>query len=263
MVHIKSENEILLLKESSLLVGKTLAEVAKIIKPGVKTITLDKLAEEYIRDNGAVPGFKGYNGFPNTLCISVNEQVVHGIPGSRELQDGDIVSIDCGTLMNDFYGDFAYTFAVGEVEKGVLALMQRTKESLYKAIEVAITGKRIGDIGFAVQNYVEGFGYSVVRDLVGHGLGRNLHEKPEIPNYGKRGNGTKLKERMTLAIEPMINLGTKEVIQEKDGWTIRTADNLPSAHYEHNVVVRNNKAEMLSTYEFIEEAIMKNVNINQ
>lgn len=263
MVHIKSENEILLLKESSLLVGKTLAEVAKIIKPGVKTITLDKLAEEFIRDNGAVPGFKGYNGFPNTLCISVNEQVVHGIPGSRELQDGDIVSIDCGTLMNDFYGDFAYTFAVGEVEKDGLLLMRRTKESLYKAIEVAITGKRIGDIGFAVQNYVEGFGYSVVRDLVGHGLGRNLHEKPEIPNYGKRGNGTKLKERMTLAIEPMINLGTKEVIQEKDGWTIRTADNLPSAHYEHNVVVRNNKAEMLSTYEFIEEAIMKNVNINQ
>lgn len=263
MIHIKSENEILLLKESSLLVGKTLAEVAKIIKPGVKTITLDKLAEEFIRDNGAVPGFKGYNGFPNTLCISVNEQVVHGIPGLRELQDGDMVSIDCGTLMNGFYGDFAYTFGVGKVDEDVLALMQRTKESLYKAIEVAITGKRIGDIGFAVQNYVERFGYSVVRDLVGHGLGRNLHEKPEIPNYGKRGNGVKLKERMTLAIEPMINLGTKEVIQEKDGWTIRTADNLPSAHYEHNVVVRNNKAEMLSTYEFIEEAIMKNININQ
>ncbi|MCD4773984.1 MAG: type I methionyl aminopeptidase [Bacteroidales bacterium] len=263
MIHIKSESEILLLKESSLLVGKTLAEVAKIIKPGVKTITLDMLAEEFIRDNGAVPGFKGYNGFPNTLCISINEQVVHGIPGSRELKDGDIVSIDCGTLMNEFYGDYAYTFGVGEVNEDLRNLMQRTKESLYKAIEVAITGKRIGDIGFAVQNYVEGFGYSVVRDLVGHGLGRNLHEKPEVPNYGRRGNGTKLKERMTLAIEPMINLGTKEVIQGRDGWTIRTADKLPSAHYEHNIVIRNNKAEMLSTYEFIEEAIMNNININQ
>ncbi len=262
MIPIKSENEILLLKESSLLVGKALAEVAKIMKSGVKTITLDKLAEEYIRDNGAVPGFKDYNGFPNTLCISINEQVVHGIPGSRELKDGDVVSIDCGTLMNDFYGDYAYTFAVGEVEENVLQLIKRTKESLYKAIEVAITGKRIGDIGFAVQNYVEGYGYSVVRDLVGHGLGKNLHEKPEVPNYGRRGNGIKLKERMTLAIEPMINLGVKDVVQGRDGWTIRTADNLPSAHFEHNVAIRHNKAEMLSTYEFVEEAIKNNININ-
>jgi methionyl aminopeptidase len=255
MIHYKTEEEIELLRESSLLVGKTLAEVAKHIKPGVKTIVLDKIAEEFIRDNGAVPGFKGYKGFPKTLCMSINEQVVHGIPGERILQNGDIVSIDCGVKKNGFYGDSAYTFAIGDVKEEILLLMKRTKESLYKGIEVAVAGKRVGDIGFEIQNYVEGFGYSVVRDLVGHGLGKNLHEKPEIPNYGKRGSGSKLKEGMVLAIEPMINLGTKNVVQENDGWTIRTADRLPSAHYEHDIAVKKGKADILSTFEFIEQVL--------
>jgi len=257
MIQYKTDEEIRLLKQSSLLVGKTLAEVAKLIRPGIKTIELDKIAEEYIRDHGAVPGFKGYGSFPNTLCISVNEQVVHGIPDKRELKNGDIVSIDCGTIMNDFYGDSAYTFAVGEVDKEILLLLERTKESLYKGIEMAVCGKRIGDIGFAIQSYTEQFGYGVVRDLVGHGLGRSLHEKPEVPNYGKRGTGVKLKEGMVLAIEPMINLGTKDIIQEKDGWTIRTADRKPSAHFEHDVAIRKGKAEILSTFEFIEEVLNK------
>ncbi len=258
MIQYKTDEEISLLKESSLLVGKTLAEVAKRIRPGVKSIDLDKVAEEFIRDHGGLPGFKGYGGFPNTLCISVNEQVVHGIPDERELLDGDIVSIDCGAVLNGFYGDSAYTFAVGEVAEETLLLMERTKESLYKGIEEAVSGKRIGDIGFAIQNYVEQFGYGVVRDLVGHGLGRDLHEKPEVPNYGKRGTGTKLKEGMVLAIEPMINLGTKDIVQERDGWTIRTADRKPSAHYEHDVAIRKGKAEILSTFEFIEEVLNKN-----
>lgn len=255
MIHYKTEEEIELLRESSLLVGKTLAEVAKHIKPGVKTIVLDKIAEEFIRDNGAVPGFKGYKGFPKTLCMSINEQVVHGIPGERILQNGDIVSVDCGVKKNGFYGDSAYTFAVGDVKEEILLLMKRTKESLYKGIEVAVAGKRVGDIGFEIQNYVEGFGYSVVRDLVGHGLGKNLHEKPEIPNYGKRGSGTKLKEGMVLAIEPMINLGTRNVVQENDGWTIRTADRLPSAHYEHDIAVKKGKVDILSTFEFIDQVL--------
>ncbi|MCK4288081.1 MAG: type I methionyl aminopeptidase [Bacteroidales bacterium] len=255
MLHYKTEEEIELIRESSLLVGKTLAEVAKHIKPGVKTIILDKIAEEFIRDNGAVPGFKGYKGFPKTLCMSINEQVVHGIPGERILQNGDIVSIDCGVKKNGFYGDSAYTFAVGDVKEEILLLLKRTKESLYKGIEVTVAGKRVGDIGFEIQNYVEGFGYSVVRDLVGHGLGKNLHEKPEIPNYGKRGSGTKLKEGMVLAIEPMINLGTKNIVQENDGWTIRTADKLPSAHYEHDIAVKKGKADILSTFEFIEQVL--------
>ena len=255
MIYYKTEEEIELLRESSLLVGKTLAEVAKLIKPGVKTIKLDQVAEEFIRDNNAKPGFKGYNGFPYTLCISVNENVVHGFPSERELKDGDIVSIDCGTIKNGFYGDSAYTFAVGDVKEEVLMLMKRTKESLYKGIENAIAGKRIGDIGYAIQSYVESFGYSVVRDLVGHGLGRNLHEKPEVPNFGRRGRGAKLKENLVIAIEPMINLGTKRVVQEKDGWTIRTADRQPSAHYEHDVVVRKGKAEILSTFDYIEEVL--------
>jgi len=255
MIYLKSNEEIELIKESSLLVGKTLAEVAKIIKPGVKTIELDNLAEEFIRDNGATPGFKGYNGFPYTLCISINENVVHGFPSETELKDGDIVSVDCGTLMNGFYGDSAYTFSVGEVEETVLDLLKRTKESLYIGIEMAVAGNRVGDIGSAIQKYVEEFGYSVVRDLVGHGLGKNLHEKPEVPNYGRRGTGPKLKEGMVLAIEPMINLGTKKVVQEKDGWTIRTEDRKVSAHFEHDVAVRKGKAEILSTFDYIEEVI--------
>ncbi len=258
MIYIKTDEEVEIQRKSSLLVGKTLAEVAKILKPGVKTIELDTIAETFIRDHGAEPGFKGYGGFPGTLCISVNDEVVHGIPGKRELKDGDVVSIDCGTYMNGFYGDSAYSFAIGEVKEEVLLLLKRTKESLYLAIEQAVVGKRIGDIGHAVQSYVEGFGYSVVRDLVGHGVGRNLHEKPEVPNYGRRGSGIKLKSGMCLAIEPMINLGKKEVVQDSDGWTIRTIDNLPSAHFEHDVVVRNGKADILSTFEYIEEVLNNN-----
>jgi methionyl aminopeptidase len=255
MVILKTEEEIELIRESSLLVGKTLAEVAKHIRPGVTTKKLDEIAETFIRDHKAVPGFKGYHGFPGTLCTSVNDVVVHGIPGNRELKDGDIISIDCGVKKNGFYGDSAYTFAVGDVDEETLLLMKRTKESLYLAIEVAVAGKRVGDIGFAVQQYVEGFGYSVVRDLVGHGLGKSLHEKPEVPNFGRRGSGKELKVGMVLAIEPMVNLGVKQVFQENDGWTIRTKDTKPSAHYEHDVVVRKDKAEILSTFDFIEEVI--------
>ena len=256
-VTIKTEEEIELLRKSSLLVGKTLAEVAKIIEPGVNTAKLDKIAEEYILDHGAIPGFKGYGGFPATLCISINEEVVHGIPGNRIIQDGDVVSIDCGTLMNGFYGDSAYTFAVGNVSKKNLHLLEITKQSLYKGIEQAVSGKRVGDIGFAVQNHVEQFGYGVVRDLVGHGLGRNLHEKPEIPNFGRRGSGPKLIERMVIAIEPMITRGTYEVAQDSDGWTIRTTDGKAAAHFEHDIVIRKGKAEILSTFDYIEE-VLKN-----
>ncbi len=255
MIPIKTDEEIEIQRKSSLLVGKTLAEVARHIRPGITTRELDRVAEEFILKNNAVPGFKGYGGFPATLCISVNDAVVHGIPGDRALKEGDIVSIDCGVLMNGFYGDSAYTFAVGEIDEELKLLLERTKASLYLGIEQATTGKRIGDIGNAVQQYVESFGYTVVRDLVGHGVGRNLHEKPEVPNYGKRGSGIKLKSGMVLAIEPMINLGVKEVIQEKDGWTIRTADGKPSAHFEHNVAVRNGKVDILSTFDYIEEVL--------
>ena len=257
MIYFKTDEEIERIRESSLLVGKTLAEVARVIGPGVKTIDLDRLAEEFIRSHGAVPAFKGYNGFPYTLCISVNEQVVHGFPGERLLREGDIVSVDCGTLKNDFYGDSAYTFAIGEVEEEVKMLMKRTRESLYKGIEMAVEGKRVGDIGFAVQQYVERYGYSVVRDLVGHGVGRNLHEKPEVPNYGRRGTGAQLGNGMVIAIEPMINLGIKNVIQESDGWTIRTADRKPSAHFEHTVAIKTGKADVLSSFEMIEEELTK------
>jgi methionyl aminopeptidase len=257
MIYFKSKEEIELIRESSLLVGKTLAEVARVIAPGIKTISLDKLAEDFIRSSGGIPGFKGYNGFPYTLCISVNEQVVHGFPGERELKEGDIVSVDCGVLMNGFYGDSAYTFPVGEVRPEVMQLLKRTRESLSMGIEMAIDGKRVGDIGFAVQNYVEEFGYSVVRDLVGHGVGRNLHEKPEVPNYGRRGTGVRLKEGMVIAIEPMINLGIKNVVQENDGWTIRTADRMPSAHYEHTVAIGNGKADILSSFLYIEKELEK------
>lgn len=254
-VYYKTEDEIGLLRESSLLVGKTLAEVAKMVKPGVTTLELDAVAEEFIRDNEAVPGFKGYGGFPNSLCTSVNAEVVHGIPNNRPLEEGDIVSVDCGVLKNGFYGDSAYTFAVGNISAEVEELLKVTKESLYLAIEQAIAGMRIGDIGYAVQNHAESHGYGVVRELVGHGLGRSLHESPEVPNYGRRGNGLKLREGLVLAIEPMINLGVKEVRQAEDGWTIVTADGLPSAHFEHDVVVRKGKAEVLSTFRWIEEVL--------
>lgn len=254
-ITIKTEEEIELIRKSSLLVGKTLAEIAKIIQPGVSTAKLDSLAEEFILDHGAKPGFKGYGGFPSTLCISINEEVVHGIPGDRILRDGDVVSVDCGTYMNGFYGDSAYTFAVGNVSKEALHLLEVTKQSLYKGIEQAVSGKRVGDIGYAIQQHVEQFGYGVVRDLVGHGLGRNLHEKPEVPNYGRRGSGLKLIEGMVLAIEPMITMGTYQISQDNDGWTIRTNDKLPAAHFEHDVVIRKGQAEILSTFDYIEEVL--------
>ena len=258
MVFYKTKEEIELLRESSLLVGKTLAEVAKLIKPGVTTLQLDKIAEEFIRDNGAEPGFLGYGGFPNTLCTSVNEAVVHGVPNNKPLVDGDIVSVDCGTLMNGFYGDSAYTFEIGEVTPEIHKLLEVTKECLNKAVEAAVSGNRIGDIGYAVQKHAEDNGYGVVRELVGHGLGRGLHEKPEVPNYGRRGRGLKMKEGLVIAIEPMINLGVKEVSQLEDGWTIVTKDRKPSAHFEHDVAIGKGKAEVLSTFKYIEEVLNKN-----
>lgn len=255
MIHIKTDEEIEIQRESSLLVGKTLAEVAKVIKPGITSLELDRIAEEFIRDNGAVPSFKGYGGFPNTLCISVNDRVVHGIPDNYELKEGDIVSVDCGAVKNGFHGDSAYTFAVGEISEEVRLLLERTKASLYLGIEQAVAGNRIGDIGYAIQSYVESFGYGVVRELVGHGVGRHMHEDPQVPNYGRKGVGTKLREGMTLAIEPMINLGTHLVIQERDGWTVRTSDHKPSAHFEHDIAVRHGKADILSSFEWVEEVL--------
>ena len=253
MIFYKTKEEIELIRKSSLLVGKALAEVAKVIAPGIQTKALDKIAEEFICDHHGIPAFKGYNGFPATLCISINEQVVHGIPGNNEIADGDIVSVDCGVLMNEFYGDSAYTFAVGEVKPEVLQLLKVTKESLMKGIEMAVVGKRLGDIGSEIQNHSEQYGYSIVRDLVGHGVGRKLHEKPEVMNYGKRGTGLKLLENLVIAIEPMVNLGVKEIFQEKDGWTIRTADRMPSAHFEHTIAVGKEKADVLSTFDYVEE----------
>lgn len=256
-VHIKTDEEVELLRESSLLVGKTLAAVADRIKPGVTTLELDAVAEEFIRDHGGEPGFKGYGGFPNSLCTSVNEAVVHGIPNDKPLVDGDIVSVDCGVLKNEFYGDSAYTFAVGEIAPEVQQLLEVTKECLQKAIEQAIVGKRIGDIGFACQHHAEKNGYGVVRELVGHGLGRSLHEAPEVPNYGRRGNGPRLMDGMVLAIEPMINLGRKEVFHEEDGWTIVTADRKVSAHFEHDIVVRKDQADVLSSFDEIEKVLQQ------
>lgn len=260
MIYFKTDEEIEFQRESSLLVGKTLAEVARHLKPGVQTIFLDKIAEQFIRDHQAIPGFKGYSGFPGTLCISINEQIVHGIPGQREIKDGDVVSIDCGVLKNGFYGDSAYTFTVGEVSDEIRFLLKRTKEALYLGIEQAVDGNRIGDIGFAIQSHVENFGYGVVRELVGHGVGRKLHEKPEVPNYGKRGNGVKLRSGMVIAIEPMVNLGTRAIVQEKDGWTIRTADRKPSAHFEHTLAVKAGNADVLSSFEEI-ESVLNNMNV--
>jgi methionyl aminopeptidase len=256
-VHIKTDEEVELLRESSLLVGKTLAAVAERVKPGVTTLQLDAVAEEFIRDHGAEPGFKGYGGFPNSLCTSVNEAVVHGIPNDKSLVDGDIVSVDCGVLKNEFYGYSAYTFAVGEIALEVQQLLEVTKECLQKAIEQAVVGKRIGDIGFACQQHAEQHGYGVVRELVGHGLGRSLHEAPEVPNYGRRGNGPRLMDGMVLAIEPMINLGRKEVFHEEDGWTIVTSDRKVSAHFEHDIVVRKDQADVLSSFDEIEKVLQQ------
>ena len=253
MIYLKTDEEIGLIKESGQVLGKAHAEVAKWIKPGVTTKQLDKIAEEFIRDNGGVPSFKGYNDFPFSLCISVNEAVVHGFPSSYALRDGDIISVDCGVKLKGFHSDSAYTFPVGEVSKEVMDLLVTTKRSLFKGIEKAIDGAKTGDLGFAIQHYVEKHGYSVVRELVGHGVGKSLHESPEVPNYGKKGNGVKLKEGMVIAIEPMINLGKRNVVQERDGWTIRTVDRKPSAHFEHTVAVRKGQAEILTTFEFIEQ----------
>jgi len=252
-LYYKTEEEIHLLRLSNELVSKTHGEVAKWIKPGVKTLKLDRIAEEYIRDNKAEPGFLGYHGFPNTLCISINEEVVHGLPSERIVKEGDIVSIDCGVLLNGFYGDCAYTYAIGEIDKLSKMLLNATKESLSIGISNAIVGRRLGDIGFSIQSYVQKFGFSVVREMVGHGIGRELHEDPQVMNYGRRGSGIKLQEGLVIAIEPMINLGKRFISQDKDGWTIRATDGKPSAHFEHTVVVRKNQAEILTTFKYIEE----------
>ncbi|NCE72069.1 type I methionyl aminopeptidase [Odoribacter sp. Z80] len=257
MILVKTREEIELLRESNLLVGMTLGEVAKHIRPGISTLELDRIAEEFIRSHGAEPGFKGYGGFPNTLCISVNDVVVHGIPSAQcVLKEGDVVSVDCGTLKNGFYGDSAYTFEVGEVAEEVRKLLRVTKESLYKGIEKAVAGMRIGDIGYAVQSHCEAEGFSVVREMVGHGVGRDLHEEPQVPNYGHRGQGMKLKEGMVIAIEPMINLGKRHVYQDRDGWTICTRDKMPSAHFEHTVAIGKDGADILSSFEFVEKALI-------
>lgn len=256
MIFLKTDEEIELLRISNQIVAKTLAEVAKQIAPGVSTSRLDKIAEECIRDHGAVPGFLGYGGFPGSICTSVNEQVVHGIPSEEViLREGDIISVDCGAYMNGFHGDSAYTFPVGEVKPEIMQLLRTTKESLYLAIDQAIEGRRMGDIGNAVQSHCESRGYSVVREMIGHGVGRNLHESPEVPNYGRKGNGIMLKTGMTLAIEPMINMGKRQLVFEKDGWTTRTIDRMPSAHFEHSVAVRRGKADILSTFDYIEEVL--------
>ncbi len=260
MIYLKTAEEIELLRESNLLVSKTLAELAKLVKPGVTTAQLDKIAEEFIRDNGAIPAFKGYGGFPASICTSVNDQVVHGIPSDKViLKDGDIVSIDCGTFKNGFVGDSAYTFCVGEVSVEIKNLLETTKNSLFKGIEQAIEGNRIGDIGYAVQNHCEAQGYGVVREMVGHGVGRKMHESPEVPNYGRRGSGPLLKTGMTICIEPMINLGRKELRFERDGWTTRTIDGKCSAHFEHAVAIKKGKADILSDFGIIEN-VLSNLN---
>lgn len=254
-LNLKSLEEIELIRESALIVSKTLGMLASEIKPGITTIKLDKLAESFIRDHGAAPGFLGLYDFPNTLCVSPNNQVVHGIPNDTPLIDGDIISIDCGALKDKFYGDHAYTFAVGEINQETKKLLKVTKASLYEGIRAFKKNNRVGDVGYAVQNYCESFGYGVVRELVGHGLGRVMHEEPEMPNYGKRGRGKKFVDGMVVAIEPMINMGTQRIKYHSDGWTITTKDNLPSAHFEHNVALVNGKPELLSTFDYINQAL--------
>ncbi|MGM0579839.1 MAG: type I methionyl aminopeptidase [Bacteroidota bacterium] len=257
MIHIKTKEEIEIMRESALLVSKTLGLMAEMLEPGISTLELDKKAEEFIRDHGGEPGFLGLYDFPNTLCMSPNEQVVHGFPNNDPLKEGDIISIDCGVKMNGFYGDHAYTFAVGEVKPEIEQLLKVTKESLYLGIEECKAGNRIGDIGFAIQQHAEKHGYGVVRELVGHGLGKTMHESPEVPNYGKRGRGAKLKEGMVLAIEPMINLGGRSIKQLADGWSIVTADGRYSAHFEHDVAIVDGKPDILSTFDYVEEALKK------
>lgn len=255
MIIPKTKEEIELMRESALVVSKTLGMLAKEVKPGVTTLQLDAMAEEFIREQGAIPGFLGLYDFPNTLCMSPNEQVVHGIPNNEPLKEGDIISIDCGAIKNDFYGDHAYTFAVGEVTPEVEKLLKVTKESLYVGIRELKINNRVGDVGYAIQNYCEAHGYGVVRELVGHGLGKKMHEDPEMPNYGRRGRGKKFIEGMVVAIEPMINLGTQRIKQHRDGWTITTLDKKPSAHFEHDVAIVDGKPELLSTFGYIYEAL--------
>lgn len=252
MIRLKTNEEIEILRENAILVSKTLAEVGKAIAPGVATSTLDKIAETFIRDNGAVPGFLGYGGFPYTLCISVNDYVVHGFPGSYVLKEGDIVSVDCGTIYKGFYGDSAYTFPVGEIDAESAKLLKVTKESLYLGVQKAVAGNRIGDIGAAVQQYAEQAGFSVVREMVGHGIGKNMHESPEVPNYGKQGKGKKLSEGMVICIEPMINAGTKDIYLHNNGWEVSTADRKRSAHFEFMVAVRAGQPDVLTTFDYIE-----------
>jgi len=263
MIHYKTPAEIELMRESALLVSKTLAEVAKILKPGISTLEVDKYAEQFIMDNKATPSFKNYKGFPFTCCISVNDAIVHGFPTKNELKDGDVVSVDVGAFKNGYHGDSAYTFAIGEIDDQVKRLMRVTKASLYLGIEKAITNNRVGDISFAVQDYAERKnGYGVVRELVGHGLGKHLHEDPQVPNYGKRGSGPKMQDGLVIAIEPMINMGVKEVWYDDDGWTVRTKDGKPAAHYEHTICVRRNKADILSSFDEIEQNERTNANLD-
>ncbi len=262
MISYKNYPEIELIRQSCLLVGDTIAELAKIIKPGISTLQLNSTAEQFILDNGAIPSFKNFKGYPYTCCISVNDAVVHGFPTNDVLKEGDIISVDVGALKNGYHGDSAYTFALNGISNEVEQLMKITKESLYKGIEKAVAGNRVGDIAFAIQEYTERkYGYGVVRELVGHGIGRDLHEEPQIPNYGRRGSGSKLKEGLVIAIEPMINLGKKDVINDKDGWTIRTKDSKPSAHYEHTICIRKGSADILSSFISIENAEKSNDNL--
>ncbi|MDR1561595.1 MAG: type I methionyl aminopeptidase [Dysgonamonadaceae bacterium] len=252
MIYLKTDDEIELMRIANRIVGKTLAEIGKVIAPGVQTISLDKLADTFIRDHRGIPLFRGYKGFPASICVSINENVVHGIPSEYYLKEGDIVSVDCGVKINGYCGDSAYTFCVGEVAPKIKQLLRTTKEALYEGISYAVEGKRIGDVSHAIQVYCEKRGYSVVRELVGHGIGREMHEDPDVPNYGKSGYGILLKKGMCIAIEPMINMGSKNITFEKDGWTVRTMDRKPSAHFEHTIAIRNGKADILSTFDYIE-----------
>jgi methionyl aminopeptidase len=263
MIHIRKEEEISIIRRNALMVTATLTEVAKFLRPGITTLSIDQMAEQFIRDHGGTPSFKGYGGFPFSLCISVNEQVVHGFPGSYELKDGDVVSVDCGFYKDGYHGDHAYSFALGNVSPDVLKLMRVTKEALMKGIKQAKDNNRVGDISFAIEQHTaREHGYGVVRELVGHGVGKNLHEDPQVPNYGRRGDGKRLKEGMVLAIEPMINLGTHKVYTLDDGWTVVTADGKPSVHYEHTTVVRKNYGEALSDFGPIEIAEQANEELN-
>ncbi len=264
MIYYKTAEEIELIRASCLLVGKTLGLVASMLRPGITGKEVDEAAEAFIRDHGGEPGFKGYGDFPNTLCMSLNSCIVHGVPGEREFLDGDIASIDCGVYMNGFYGDCAYTFPIGDVDEKIMQLLRVTNESLYKGIEKAVVGRRLGDISYAIQEYAgKKHKYGIVRELVGHGVGKDLHEEPQVPNYGKRGKGIVLKEGLVIAIEPMVNMGTKDIKNAKDGFGILTKDNKPSAHYEHTIAVKKGQADILSSHEYVEEAIKNNPNIKE